>query len=150
MPNKKKQTPAPRKANQAKRKPRQPPKAGVNTLTKAVTNRFTHQVCGLTDPFCNDAIGSKFPDDSSTRTLPYTRRGRVTMNSDASGDLAYVFNPQYVYEPFTYASVRTGSAVTSWADSGAASVMPNVTKYRIVSCGFRLKSVLAPPVDQLP
>lgn len=146
MPTKIKQQPASRKANQAKRNTRRPKSsAPANNISKVISSKLTHQVCGLSDPFCAHASGAKYPDDSSTRTLPFSRRGRHVLTTDGSGNAAYLFNPQYTRDPITFPSARTGAAVTAWTDFPAyTGVIAGVDKYRIVSCGFTIKSITAP------
>lgn len=102
------------------------------------------QVCGITDPFCHHASGAKYPDFSSVRTLPYTRRVRTTLASNASGVANMLIYPQYGYQPFTTAPAATGTAVSGWSDFAAYSTIAGVNQYRIVSAGFIVRHIVSP------
>lgn len=104
------------------------------------------KVCGLTDPFCPHASGAKYPDDSNTRTLAYAFRGSKSFTTTSSGTAAYLWNPQYGFDPFLNSDApnRVFADVTAWTDAGAVGLLFGVTKYRIVSSGFTLRSIVAP------
>jgi hypothetical protein len=104
----------------------------------------THQVCGLTDPFCDHARGAKYPDDSNVRTLPYSYQNRKSMTTTANGEAWQLLCPQYEFEPWTVASASTLSVVTAWQNFPSQSLIAGVDKYRIVSAGFTLNNVSAP------
>jgi hypothetical protein len=119
-----------------------------NALSNSVQSRLkqqaVHATCGLTDPFCPYARSAKYPDDSPVRTLPYTQKGRINLGSDVNGELRYLWYPQYGFVPVTYSAAATGAAVTAWTDFANDSSISGVAKYRIVSAGYRLKSIIAP------
>lgn len=102
------------------------------------------RVCGITDPFCVHAGGAKYPDQSSVRTLPYTRRLRYTLVSDVNGYANLIIMPQYAQLPYANQNVYAGNAVTSWSNFGAASTISGVSGYRIVSSGYVVRHVVSP------
>lgn len=118
--------------------------ANTSKIPKAISTRAVNSICGLTDPFCGHARGAKYPDDSSARTLPFTYHGRVNLGSDTNGTLRYLWYPQFGFNPITWSSAATGSAVTAWTDFAPTSVVAGVESYRIVSSGFKVKSIIAP------
>jgi hypothetical protein len=122
-----------------------PPKQKKTQLYRSPSaSRAVHSICGLTDPFCAHANGAKYPDDSSARTLAYTFRGRKSLATDANGECAYLWFPQYAYQPITFASARTGGGVTAWTDFPASAYLSGTASYRIVSAGYILRSITAP------
>jgi len=120
------------------------PKHLPNPLPPKVPQQLVSQVCGLTDPFCSHAGGAKYPDFSSVRTLPYTRRQRMTLTTDAAGYANLVIAPQYNYNPYSTVNVYAGNAVTSWSNFAAYPTIAGVSGYRIVSAGFIVRHVVSP------
>lgn len=103
------------------------------------------RVCGLTDPFCGHAFGAKVPDLSNTRTLPYTRHGRRTISSNFEGSAAFMFLPQYTNDPVvTPVSVVGGNVITWETNFTPATPFANVSRYRVVSSGYRVRNISAP------
>lgn len=146
MPNNKKsakaksRTPAKRKAKSERVSlvPRRTGSASQHPKSDLMT--LHRQVCGLTDPFCEHAVGAKIPDRSNARTLAQTYRGSVTLSTGASGELAYWFYPQYAFLPYTSFSAGVLPAVTGWVNYAAnPGAITGATSYRIVSCGFTLQ-----------
>nr|UHS71476.1 MAG: hypothetical protein 2 [Sobelivirales sp.]UHS71483.1 MAG: hypothetical protein 2 [Sobelivirales sp.] len=140
------------KAKQSETKPPPPPKpekAKAMVVSKprpqrAIRAMPVETVCGLVDPFCAAAMGAKYPDNSPTRTLPYSYHGLSTWNMAADGSQAILWHPSYSYVPLTQAFTRTGSNVTVWSNFNALVLIANVSKYRIVSSGFIVRNILAP------
>lgn len=44
------------------------------------------QVCAVTNPFCDEAIGARYADAAATRSLPYTVRGSIGVDTGTAGD----------------------------------------------------------------
>jgi hypothetical protein len=138
------------KTPQKKNKTKQPAKAAPvkKPITGLIHSKFAHKICGLTDPFCPHAMGAKYPDDSSNRTLPLTHRSMFTLTTDGNGQVAAIWSPSWSNEPIAHPSARTGSTVTAWAPFDAQGLLSGVVKYRIVSSGFILRGVSAPLYTQ--
>lgn len=134
------------KKNAAKKKKKVTKAVPIKTSTsKSVVPRaIVSKICGLTDPFCEHARGARYPDDSSSRTLPFTHRARYNLISNVTGDLNYLWWPSFGFEPLTFPSLVAGNVVTTWTDFPAQALISGVTKYRIVSSGFIVKSITAP------
>jgi hypothetical protein len=106
---------------------------------------LVHQICGLTDPFCKHAVGSKYPDDSSLRTLAWSFHGRTIIGSDSNGVGAILLYPSYTYLPFiTAATVATNGDITLPGAPVNTATFSGTSLYRIVSCGAKLRNVTAP------
>lgn len=103
-----------------------------------------HAVCGLTDPFCTHAVGAKYPDPSSLRTLPFSRRLRAVLSSDSAGVENILFFPQLSCWSAPASLTYVGNAVTAWEGLGAVPYISGAIAYRIVSCGVKIKHICAP------
>lgn len=130
-----------KKQQQVSLAPRRQTRSPMGLPKSVVSN-----VCGLVDPFCTHARGCKYPDDSSTRTLPWSSHGRFTIVSGPAGTAGALFMPTYANLPnVNLASYPTAAGVmvvsTATAD---ADKIAGVNNYRIVSAGFKLRSVVAP------
>jgi hypothetical protein len=53
---------------------------------RGVSGAFMRRICSLIDPFCIEANGAKFPDNSSLRTFPYRVRGTLAYVTNGSGN----------------------------------------------------------------
>lgn len=103
--------------------------------------KAVHKICGLTDPFCEHAIGAKYPDASSIRTLTFSYRDRLTLSSTAAGEVSMIFLPGYQFRPVALATAGVVPNVTAWANFAVNSVITGVAAYRIISVGARLTCV---------
>lgn len=104
-----------------------------------------HKVCGLTDPFCMHAMGAKFPDNSSVRTLPFSFKGVHTITTNAGGYAGLMFNPSYKFQPICLpVALDAGGLAVNWHESLVFAPITGVMGYRIVSAGFRLKHMCTP------
>lgn len=135
-----------KKSRKPSSKPNQPPKQQqLANVPRSPPNReLISQVCGITDPFCPHAVGAKYPDASSVRTLPYTRKLRYVLSTDASGYANIFINPQYSYYPYSTNNVYTGNTITSWNHFTSYSTIAGVHGYRIVSAGYILRHIVSP------
>lgn len=108
--------------------------------------RLIASVCGLTDPFCVHAIGAKYPDASSLRSLPWTLHGRTQLASNAAGNGALLFLPNYINAPFLAATAIALPPTASFGNfsDATANRVASVNAFRLVSWGMRLKNVVAP------
>lgn len=138
-----------KKARKPSSKPKQP--QPITTLTRQPPmarspppKEVVHAICGITDPFCPHSSGAKYPDASSVRTLPYTRRTRYTLASDASGFANLVVSPQYSYYPHSVVNVAAANTVTSWSNFASYPTIAGVSGYRIVSSGYVVRRIVSP------
>lgn len=138
-----------RKPPPAKRGPpttvviKQKASARASSTKNTVPRSLIHKACGLVDPFCIHAIGARYPDDSSTRTVPFSFHSSVNVTTDANGNATLLWSPQYAFAPTTTATT-TGPGVTGWNAFAAIGLVGDVKQYRIVSSGFIIRSIAAP------
>lgn len=101
-------------------------------------------VCSTTDPFCSHAVGAKYMDNGSIKSLALTRHDRVTITTSTNGQWANMFVPSYNLKPW----ISPVSVITSVADftaaAGTASGAPVAASCRLVSMGLKLRSIVAP------
>lgn len=125
----------PRTANARLRRVR-PATANNNNDSRAIS-----QVCGLVDPFCEHSYGAKIPDDSNTRTLPYTFHQEQIFASDANGAFGTLIAPYVSVSPWTV-SIVTGDVMTQTAFSPASiALLTGVSSYRVVTAGYKVKNI---------
>jgi hypothetical protein len=108
-------------------------------------------ICTITDPFCNSALGSKYPDTGSTRTLAWTVDTWATVTTDAYGRGAIFLGS----DPENFSSAATGFLATTGAQINLSSVpitAPNyntfilpgtATEWRLVSKGLQVRSIMS-------
>lgn len=103
---------------------------------------LVHQVCGLTDPFCEHAVGAKIPDNSSARTLAYTFKVQRIITTNASGNALAVFFPDW--NQFCF-GIGTESTTTpgAWTlpPRGYLPIFTGASQYRVVSAGFTARRI---------
>lgn len=109
-----------------------------------VPHAMVEAVCGVTDPFCVHANGSKYPDASSVCTTPFFRRQIYTMTTDANGYANLLFSNQYARAMFAEAQVYVGNTVTAWNPFYTTNTITGAAGYRIVSCGFIIRKIVSP------
>jgi len=135
-PNKKKSSVTPPRSSTPAPRPKNPKRR-----SKAPSSNDVAKICGLVDPFCSHAMGSKYPDASSVKTLPFTVQFEQILSSDAEGELGALLAPQVGFSPVSTTSV-VGTVMTQTAFPAApVPVLSGAQKYRIVSCGVILKSI---------
>jgi hypothetical protein len=130
------------------RKPATPPvprAPSSKPIESAALARIARQVCGITDPFCNAAAGAKYPDDSSLRTLSWSYHNRATIASNASGFGGCLLLPSLAYVPLVNSTAVAGNGdITLDVGSALPGLLSDINVFRIVSCGYKIRAVIAP------
>lgn len=118
---------------------------GNNSSRNAIIRRNLVAVCALTDPFCSHAIGVKYPDASSLRSLPWALHSRTTITALATGNGSMMVVPNYINAPFVFGLTAVGGVATygTLADA-TVNRIAGVNAYRLVSWGMRLKNLVPP------
>jgi hypothetical protein len=102
---------------------------------------------GGTNPFSIEADGSKIPDSNTSKTQGIQLKQSYPMTSLASGELYHQFSANLM-DMHQYATAFTGNAVSAWSaaqDSDyVTSLNAQYSRYRVVSWGIRIFTVLAP------
>lgn len=130
-------------ANNTKSRIRNKSKGNHDASSGGHKMALVHQICGITDPFCNHAKGAKYPDNSSSRTLPYPLRARGGLSTTAAGIGGFLWHPQYSFSPITYPSSYAGS-VMSLNNFPIQTLVAGPSTYRIVTSGFIVRNICAP------
>jgi hypothetical protein len=114
--------------------PRMPP-----NKPKMVPMRAMEAVCGLVDPFCPAAQGSKWPDTSSQRTLAVPFHGRTSVDTILLRGGA-IFVPGYSY----IWGLASGASATQTTFGSPGVSIPNSLSpaaFRVVSWGIVIHNV---------
>jgi hypothetical protein len=103
------------------------------------------QTCSVTNPFCPEAIGSRWPDNSHTKSAPFTINGQPrSMTTDASGYGAVMYFPDLNWQSLAPASIGVGGVVTWAAVNTPLEVITAVDRYRLTSFGVKIQCTSAP------
>lgn len=126
----------------------QPPKAAKKTKrrsrkekkVKPQMGKMVKAVCALTDPFCHNAQGVKWPDGTNVKTIPYQIRYVISPTNSAAGAGALVIipNPFYGYNSPTLGGgtyTVSGGFVATPVKTFLAT---NTESYRMVNFGIRI------------
>jgi len=119
-----------------------------NTPTMRNTNitQLARAVCSVTDPFCPAAKGTKQSTFSTTPSLAFQHKYLAGLVADANGRGCLLVVPGYTYS-FASASAQTGAVATFTSFNTANSPALGATRYRVVSMGITLASILNSMVD---
>lgn len=121
--------------------------SAVSTNRDAVGMAVAHDVCAITNPFCDASKGSKWPDQSAGQTLAVPVRMRYNLTTDAAGRTGAMFTSAYP------GGILPGSVNAfgewNWNIDGLnrdiQGYLPAFTggleSYRIVSAGVRVTPV---------
>jgi hypothetical protein len=98
------------------------------------------QVCSVSNPFCEEAIGARWPDNSFERTIGYSITNQPISLLSSSGQNALLFIPDAKYQYVTAASIAGG--VISWSGT-STQLVTGITdsRWRITSWGLKLRVV---------
>jgi len=155
MPNKKKTNQKTKKTKKVKSQVVGPPKLPAAMVAVAKMGRqlpkfrgpstaMVEMVCSLSDPFCQHAKGSKWPDGFGEATMTAQLRGHQTMITNSSGnDIRYI-SPTIQYGIMTAASYTNPNFTLTAnysATAGYNIVSPYINTYRVVSAGIIVRNI---------
>lgn len=98
------------------------------------------QVCSNIDPFCPAAVGGKYMDAASTKSLAVPQHRRFSVITNANGAASFLVTPSYLLDVF-FGTVAAGIATFTIAGTSSPITAQSV---RLVSCGLKIRSVVAP------
>lgn len=131
---------APKKAKKTKR----PAPARARPVRRATDRgaqmRFAMETCSVSNPFCPEAIGSRWPDNSHTKSVGWSLTGQpASCGTDANGSACQVFTPtgQRATGVVTGSSAAFPNAMTNY------SLPANVVRWRVTSYGIRISCPLS-------
>lgn len=136
-------TKAPKRGNKMSKKNKS--KKGGGRGMHPDHNRIMHlamQTCGVTNPFCPEAIGSKWPDNSNTKSVPWSILGPIIpISSDAQGKGAVLFLPVGTYKS-GIVNPAAGNTTTDFSTGSTAgfATPPSISRYRVTSWGIKMTS----------
>jgi hypothetical protein len=111
-------------------------RAGPKGMMNPDAMSLAMKVCAVTNPFCPEAMGSKYPDDSYVKTLTYDIEGvPSSIVTNASGQGAQL----WVGDTLQTATGTVGAWPTvTFTTLAAAQTMPTtVSTYRLTSWGLK-------------
>jgi hypothetical protein len=103
------------------------------------------QVCSVTNPFCPEAKGARWPDDSYQRSVGYPIQNSVAVTTNAAGLASVLYGPSLdcQYNPCTVAGVTaTAGAFTTLP--GATAAATGVSRWRLTSYGLKVSCIGTP------
>lgn len=118
----------------------------VTTTRPADRTPFYQKICGVTDPFCDHALGARWPDGNALSSLPYRNRTHGTVTSFANGGTVVDFQPDNMpwgfLSPTSYAAGYYVMPSTYTSITGSVALPTYFTEYRIVSSGVVIRNLM--------
>lgn len=117
------------------------PSAKAGKVKQATVSRHhVSQVCSTTDPFCVAAVGGKYMDGASVKSVALPRHSRGVIGTNGLGVGACLFMPNYSFANFAGPDTISSTNVT-WTSVLAASGNPAAVNCRLVSYGIKLRNI---------
>jgi hypothetical protein len=140
--------------------PKQKKKNGTNNRRRAVRpvaqprdnnlGRILHaanDICSVTNPFCPQAIGSRWPDNSYTKSVPWAIKGvPVSITSNANGNGSRLFLP-CLRAQTAEGTIAFGADDADYSTATFSAIVTEpsgVSRWRMTSWGVVLQCPLAP------
>jgi hypothetical protein len=105
------------------------------------------KLCGLVNPFCPEAVGSKWPDIGAEFTTPYTTRVLISVSTLLSSAQGGNFTTPWLSTQSYTASTVSANAITAWTasatDPNYSNLNANYKDYRVVSWGIKYNTTMA-------
>lgn len=140
MPNRKKNSNNRKRKSNSRSKKRNPPQPVFTTSSK---RSVAHQICAITDPFCEGANSGKWPDNSRTKTLVYNQwAAPIQLGANAGGFGSNMFLPGYTTITAVQSSIDSGG-VTYLDALNVINAPSDVGRWRITSWGVRIQCTLS-------
>lgn len=137
-----------------KNKPKQKTvKSKTNTqrnvsLVPSVPRSFIHGSCSITNPFCDEAIGARWPDNSYTKSNGWSATSclrTIVSNATGSGCELYLPSPQGI----AVGSVTAGvcNYTSSYAVTSPSTPPSGVARWRVTSWGVSVSAPYISPMN---
>lgn len=129
-----------KKQQPTKKKVKQPPTRPAPRRDQPNLS-YVRDICAVTNPFCDEAIGSKWPDNSFTKSVPVTYKTNSVFTTSGDGKLSYL---NYVNDvPFISAGVPDGSTPSTFNFATGISfpgvpVVSGIVRRRLTSIGYKI------------
>lgn len=133
------------KAAKPKAKKRRARKPRVKQVEVMRAQTGIMQLCAITNPFCDESKGSRWPDGSTAYSVAIPIRWRTQISTDGGGNAAMLFTSNYARSAFD-AVWGTFPGVLNWFGKsvGTPTIMNAAEGVRVVSGGCKFVSTLAP------
>jgi len=121
------------------RKNRKPKMSGQMPIMRGMQ---AHKICSISNPFCPQAIGARWPDNSYAKSVSWSATGlSAPLATDANGNFAALFFPSLNYTS-SGGTVTAGTyAVAYTSRSGNFTPPANIVRWRLTSWGIKLQCV---------
>lgn len=132
-----------KKTQNKKKSPRKTSQRGLPR--KGIPMALARGVCSVTNPFCPESFGARWPDNSYTKSACWDVNGALfNLGTDANGTGAFMVTPGYGFVgPANNAiTAGVGSFGPGWFTPFAFPT--GVVRYRITSYGLMVNSAIAP------
>jgi len=140
MPNKNKN----QKKQQKKKTPPVKKKAGKSSPPMHKSMAYSMGVCNITNPFCEGSVGSRWPDDSYTKSVGWsTTNNPYDLLTDSNGNASRLIVAD-LGAPIANGTVAGVTATYTGSFGQLAAPPGNVARWRITSWGIRITSALTP------
>jgi hypothetical protein len=106
---------------------------------------LSHAVCSVTNPFCPEAHGAKWPDGQFTRSATWDIDGMPVSfpATNASGEYAALYFAGMKAQFNYHVGITTGTISYAATNTVAVAAPSNISRYRLTSWGLRLTSELS-------
>lgn len=130
------------KGSQTKKKKRttQPRRQQSRRPAPPVYQGLVKDICSISNPFCDESVGSKWPDNTHFKTVTFSSLGVpqfITSNASGCGSVLFVGNPNWKVD-----GVVTGSSNVSTYSANNFNLMGNfptgTNAWRITNWGLRI------------
>jgi len=102
----------------------------------------------LSNPFSEEAVGAKLPDENSTKSVAVTIKDTFQMDTDAAGYADARISPNVGTGTFDHAASSGSAGVVTWAAAlsltDIAAYQTAFDSYRIVGWGIKVTNLVAP------
>lgn len=103
---------------------------------------LAHGICGVTNPFCKEATGARWPDNSNSKSLTFDVEGAyIEYATDAAGTAGSLYTAAPAN--MRYACSISGTTATSLTSSSFVG-FPTMARWRCTSWGLKLSCSLPP------
>jgi hypothetical protein len=106
---------------------------------------LVEKVCAISDPFCDGARGSRWPDHNNLATVPYSNRAHNPITTLGTGNLIFltpVNAPVNVFTAATWSANNYTMNSTYSTSAGPTTLTSYFQGYRVVSAGFVIRSLM--------
>jgi hypothetical protein len=126
------------------RKQKQKSKTGRRNrpARSADISHLVRGTCSITNPFCDEANGARWPDNSHTKSVSYDFKAVLNLISDAAGFASQLFGPNINLNRSTGTNTGTSAVFVSMSKFGNVADLTAVSRYRLTSYGFRFYCTL--------